>query len=305
MARQPADLAALLEDRVPVEVSRERLDGRRVLLVGSGTSWHAANHGAWLLRHAGVDAWAVPAVDAALYGGWIGPDDALILLSHSHSKRYSLEVFRRARSTGRTCVVVSAQGTKEADIETVPRERSSCFTASHLAALFRLAQLAEAFGADLGDLAEVPGAVERALVEAQADVRPPGRLLSFVGAGPNQWTAAEGALKVREACYVAAEGMSVEQFLHGPAVALDARDTLVVLDGGGPAADRLGQTAAAGEEAGAIVHRLSASAAGEHLTVFPLTVAVQRIALELAKALATNPDSFRGDVHSAWSDVGL
>ena len=66
----------------------------------------------------------------------------------------------------------------------------------------------------------------------------PDRLVELIGAGPNAWTAQEGALKIREASYVAAEGLSSEQFFHGPSVALDEQDTLVVLDGGGPAADR-------------------------------------------------------------------
>jgi glutamine---fructose-6-phosphate transaminase (isomerizing) len=305
MARQPAELQRLLDDRKTIEAVRERLVGRRILLVGSGTSWHAANHGTWLLREAGVEAWAVPAIDAALYAEWLHPEDALVLLSHSHSKRYTLEVFRQARSSGRLCLVISARGTPDADVETVDRELSSCFTASHLAALFRLAQLAEALGADFGDLGTVPASVERALHEPRPEVHPPERLLSFVGAGPNQWTAAEAALKVREASYAAAEGFSVEQFLHGPAVALDGRDTLVVLDGGGPAAERLVQTASAGDEAGANVHYVSAVGSNEHLSIFPLTATVQRIALDLAKALGTDPDNFRRDVHNAWSGVGL
>ena len=68
MARQPADLRELLADPGPVEAVAGRLEGRRVLLVGTGTSWHAANHGAWLLREAGVEAWAVQALDVGLRG---------------------------------------------------------------------------------------------------------------------------------------------------------------------------------------------------------------------------------------------
>ena len=75
-------------------------------------------------------------------------------------------------------------------------------------------------------------------------------MLEFTGAGPNQWTAAEGALKVRETSRVATEGLSVEQLLHGPSVALDDRDTLVCLDGGGPGAERLEAVAGAAEACG-------------------------------------------------------
>ncbi|HEX5145754.1 MAG TPA: hypothetical protein VFV85_01930, partial [Conexibacter sp.] len=116
-------------------------------------------------------------------------------------------------------------------------------------------------------------------------VEPPERLLEYVGAGPNAWTAAEGALKVRETARVASEGLMVEQLLHGPAVALAERDALVCLDGGGPGAERLEQVARVVEASGARVHRIAARELGEPLSVFPLTIAVQRIALEAAEAL--------------------
>src|SRR5918912_927265 len=177
MASQPALLRELIADGEPCRAAAERVRGRRVLIAGTGTSWHAANQGAWLLR--------------------------------------------------------------AADVETSEPERSSTFTASHLGALMRVAQFALALGADLGRLDHVPDAVEAVLDGPGPGVEPPARLMEFTGAGPNQWTAAEGALKVRETCYVAAEGLSVEQFFHGPSVAIDGRETLVCLDGGGPGAERL------------------------------------------------------------------
>ncbi|HEX5145753.1 MAG TPA: hypothetical protein VFV85_01925 [Conexibacter sp.] len=46
MARQPQELRRLLADRDAAARAAQRLAGRRVLLAGTGTSWHAANHGA-------------------------------------------------------------------------------------------------------------------------------------------------------------------------------------------------------------------------------------------------------------------
>ena len=121
----------------------------------------------------------------------------------------------------------------------------------------------------------------------------PRPLVELIGAGPNGWTAQEGALKIREASYVAAEGLSSEQFFHGPSVALDEQDTLVVLDGGGPMAGRTEAIAAAVEVTGAQVARFPQRELGEALSVFPLTVVVQRIALELSEARGVSPDRFR------------
>ena len=307
MAGQPAALRALLAGAGPAEAAARALAGRRLGLVGTGTSWHAANHGAWLLRAGGVEAWPVQAADCTTYGPEPAPEDGLILLSHTGAKRYANTVLERARAGGVPCVRIGARGTG-ADLETVERERSSAYTASHLGALLRLAQLAGGLGARLGDLEAVPDAVAAALHSPGPGVAPPARLLELTGAGPNQWTAAEGALKVRETARVAAQGLAVEQLLHGPAVALGGDDALVCLDGGGSLADRVEEVAGVAEAAGARVYRVTAPELGEPLSVFPLTAAVQRIALECAEALGTDPDAFGQDVpgrKAAWEAVEL
>jgi len=309
MERQPADLRGLLADAGPVEAAAERVAGAtRVLLVGTGTSWHAANHGAWLLREAGVEAWPVQAMDAALYGLRPNRKDALILLSHRNTKRFASMVLEQARAEGVRAVVISGRGSPDADVETVEQERCAAFTASHLGALMRLAQLARTLGAELGPLDRVPEAVAAVLARPGRVVDPPQRLLEFTGAGANQWTAAEGALKVRETARIAAEGSSVEQLLHGPSVALDGRDTLVCLDGGGPGAERLAVVAAAARACGTQVVHARETDLGEPLSIFPLTVIVQRIALECAEIGGTDPCAFGFDVpgrREAWGAIPL
>jgi glucosamine--fructose-6-phosphate aminotransferase (isomerizing) len=308
MRRQPDDLRALLGDVAPVEAQAARLAKRRVVLVGTGTSWHAANHGVWLLREAGVDATAVQAMDAALYGLPLHENGAVIVLSHRNTKRFASALLERLHADGfGAVVVVGGRGAPDVDIETVDQERSPAFTASHLGALIRLAQLARALGAPLEQLDHVPDAVEAALGRELA-VEPPPRLLELIGAGPNQWTAAEGALKVRETSRIATEGLAVEQFFHGPSVAIDDRDALVCLDGGGPGAERLQAVAAAAAACGAQVHVLSETSLPEPLSIFPLTVCVQRIALELAERTGTDPDAFGYDVpgrKEAWTAISL
>jgi glucosamine--fructose-6-phosphate aminotransferase (isomerizing) len=307
MWRQPEDLRELLADPGPAEAQAGRLAGRRLAVVGTGTSWHAANHAVWLLREAGVDATAVQAMDAALYG--LPPVGGVLVMSHRNTKRFSSEVLGQLRGDGGEVpvVVVGGRGSPGVDVETVEQERCAAFTASHLGALMRVAQLAGALGAPLPGLEDVPAAVEAAL-ERELAVVPPPRLLELTGAGPNQWTAAEGALKVRETSRVATEGLSVEQFFHGPSVAIDERDALVCLDGGGPGAERLHAVAEAARACGAAVHVLTETGLPEPLSIFPLTVCVQRIALELAEQLGTDPDAFGYDVpgrKEAWTALTL
>ncbi|WCB96013.1 hypothetical protein DSM104299_04767 [Baekduia alba] len=291
---QPDELARVLADPGPARAAADTLRGREVLLVGIGTSWHAAQHGAWLLRAAGVRAHAAHAADLAPYDVPVDPAGGVIVLSHTGHTGYSMDVLRRARDAGAATVHISAIGAG-GDVETVAAEKSYAYTASHTAALARVAQIAIALGADLGgDLAAVPDAVQRVLDLPGPLLDVPPRLVELVGAGPNAWTAAEGALKIREASYVAAEGLSSEQFFHGPSVALDVQDALVVLDGGGPMAARTAKIADAVAVTGARVVRFAADERlGEQLSIFPLTAVVQRVALELAEARGVSPDRFR------------
>lgn len=308
MLGQPDALARILADQAPIAAAAARIRGRRVWLAGTGTSWHAANVGAFWLRLAGVDATAVQAADAALYGPVARADEAVIVISHRGTKAYTSRVLDDARAGGVACVLISRIGMAGADLETVQSEVSSAHTASYTGSLLRLAQLAVALGADLGPLAEVPSVVDAALRGRSPAVSPPERSLEFVGAGPNQWTAAEAALKIRETAYVASAGHSFEHFLHGPSVALGQRDALVCFDGGGPGAERLHEIVGAAERTGVRVHRFSDTSLGEALSVFPLTVIAQRIALESALAFGIDPDSFgldRPGHRETWGAIAL
>jgi len=306
MASQPDELRRLLADDGGVAAASDRLRGRRVLVVGTGTSWHAANQGAALLRLAGVEAWAVQGADAAAGDPALRDGDALLLLTHRGTKQRTAEVLADARARRIPSVVVSRRGNPDADLETVDNERSAAFTASNLAALMRVAQLARALGAEF-DLERVPGAVSTELAAGPAGVTPPRRLLEFAGVGINQWTAAEGALKIAETALVASEGLSVEGVIHGPAVALGPDDALVLLDGGA-ASDRVTDLEQVMVSHGATTYRFTRTDLGVPLSIFPLTVVVQKIALEAAETLGTDPDTFgrtlpgRGE---AWAQIRL
>ena len=70
--------------------------------------------------------------------------------------------------------------------------------------------------------------------------RPSRRCASWCGGGsrPAWATASEGALKLREAAHVQAEGHQLENFLHGPLISVEARQTAFVMAEPGPGLDR-------------------------------------------------------------------
>src|SRR5260370_23913617 len=188
MGGQAEALAGILADEAPVVAVAERLRGRRVLAIGTGTSWHAASQAAALLRAAGLDAWAAQSADAAVDGPLPGEGGALLAFTHTGAKRYTAQATQRARSMGSQVIQVSGVGIEGADLVTVERERSSAYTASHLGALLRAAQLARAQGAGLPGLAEIPSAADRAHRAGYEDpplAPPPVRLMEFIGGGTN------------------------------------------------------------------------------------------------------------------------
>src|SRR6188472_3938370 len=110
MWTQPDELRRLLSDDGPARAAAERIAGRRTWLVGIGTSWHAAHHGAWMLREAGVEAEPVHAADVAPYGRAISPEDGVIVLSHTGSTGYSMTMLERARQAGAETLHISGIG---------------------------------------------------------------------------------------------------------------------------------------------------------------------------------------------------
>src|SRR5260370_41367806 len=140
MMRQTMDgqaeaLAGILADEEPVAAVAERLRGRRVLAIGTGTSWHAASQAAMLLRAAGLDAAAAQSADAAVDGPLPGGGGVLLAFTHTGAKRYPAQAAQRARSAGAQGLQVSGVGVEGADLGTVQRERPPAHTAPPLRAL--------------------------------------------------------------------------------------------------------------------------------------------------------------------------
>src|SRR5689334_24820479 len=118
---QAEAMAGLLEDEAPVAAVAGRLRGRRVLAIGTGTSWHAASQAAALLRAAGLDAAAAQSADAAVDGPIPGADGALLAFSHTGAKRYTAQDVQRARKRGAEVIQVAGTGVEGADLVTVER----------------------------------------------------------------------------------------------------------------------------------------------------------------------------------------
>lgn len=303
---QPDALTRLLgDDAAALAASRLRGSGR-IFLVGTGTSYHGALVGQFMLRSAGRDAWAVRAFEFARYPPAMRPDDGLILLSHRGSKRFSrdsLEAF--AKSSDRWIAITGEGSPLEGDgvVHTLAQEKSPVHTASHTGAMLRIAQIAAALGRPSwgSQLAGIPGAVQHAVdqgdsIKRQTDPIDFGPVTHFVGGGPARATASEGALKLREASHlVSAEGHDVEGVLHGPLVSIQPGTAVVLVVQDGPSADRMKEVGAALREIEVNVLSFGGAETDEVLAPIVNVVALQWLAYHVSRRLGVDADSFRRD----------
>jgi glucosamine--fructose-6-phosphate aminotransferase (isomerizing) len=300
LAETVANQGAVLRHALELDLgaAAAKLDGaERVWLVGTGTSEHAALLGAAMLTSAGFDGRAVSGQGFVVAPPRLGADDALIVISHTATTTFARQAREEALAAGARVVSITGEGKGWPEaIEAAPPERSETYTASYLAALLVLARLA-AF--DDASLADLPALVEAAAAEPTLIERPPRRLTVLFGAGPAAVTAREGALKLREASRVLAEGFESEYLLHGSAVPLTEDDHLIALD---PDADPTGLTdevARAAEHEGVAVTRLAPPPdLPPLLAQLPLTARLQSLASDWADLRTVDPDTV---ITGAWA----
>ena len=308
---QPDQLSQLLTSERSREQTHAAAEGlqrsRRIWLVGTGTSHHAAILGAGMLQDAGRSAVAVSSMRFVVWAPIVGPDDAIVLLTHTGETAYALAARALATNAGLEVITISKRGAPFPHVvETCPAETAETYTVSYTTALLVLAMIAKEMGADSiteDSLALVPGAVRNAIdAPGIESIRVPERTLVVAGAGPAAFTAREGALKLREGARVMAEGQDIEYLLHGSAVPLDRRDSLLSLTT--PEADGF----VAAVTAAAAAEGIPVSTLGEPaplpmlLAQIPLTVRLQLLALRFAQERGQDPDTV---ITGNWADERL
>ena len=316
---QPGEAHRLLDDRaVVVEAAAALRGSSRIFLAGTGTSHHGCLAGEQMLRSAGFDARAVLSFELAAYPPARRPGDSLIVVSHRGTKRFTIGASEGWGHLLRVLVTgIGSPMTGDHTLTTVAQERSPVHTASHTAALIRLAQLAAVLAPD-GEIAAglegLPAAMgaaiatDRQCAEVVAGLNLD-RPLFFAGAGPSWATALEGALKIREAAFVTAEGHELENLLHGPLISFDRRDTVVLIAQPGPSLERTLEAASGLAEIGVALLAVGPAAeevAGARWAIVTPTlpevlapsvnvIPLQWLAYHGSRARGVDADSFRRD----------
>ena len=323
IASQPDALRQLLaRDEWP------KLDpDRPILFAGIGTSLHACRVAAgWTAQLSGgtIRPHALHAFDLAM-GTPITSCDQLVVVTHRGTKRFPTAALARARAAGARTVVVTGRDAppQEADwtIGTCADERAGTHTVSYVTALAALGSLVAALLGGTAEaqmraaLAAAPGAIETILARpapiASAQLLLAAEPILVAGAGLDAITAAEAALKLKEGTYIWAEGMAVEEALHGPPAAIRAGMGLLALL---PEGDDGGRTAALiglARELGALVVTCGSGQADMSFPPLPplarplvSIVPVQRLVAEIARLRGSNPDRIHADLEPWAAAMG-
>ncbi len=314
IASQPATIHTLLEHIQVPTLDRSR----SVIFTGIGTSLHACMLAAqWTIELSGriLHPTVVNAHELALSTP-IHAGDQVVVVSHRGNKRFPNEVLAKAKQAGATTIAISGEETSQivADVvlRTCPGERSGTHTVSYVTALVALGRLIAALiGPDAEGLTSALESVPAAIADTltfPAPIAQAERLIGHepilvVGTGLDAVTAYEAALKIKEGTYQWAEGMHIEQALHGPPAAFRAGMGAITIT---PAEDDGGRT----QILRAVLADLGVEAltcgvqdedlrfAPVHRLVRPLVaiVPLQRLVAEMARIRKTNPDAIHRDV---------
>ncbi|MFI7698103.1 SIS domain-containing protein [Nonomuraea sp. NPDC049480] len=328
IAEQPAALRATLDSLLPrigeVKAVGERT--RQLLFIARGTSDNAAVYGRYLVEsHAGrLSSLAAPSI-ATTYKRKLDLDGVLaVAISQSGRTEEIVETLAWAKDCGARTVGITnggedsplAQAADVALCTVAGEEKAVPATKTYTTQLAALAVLALGLGADV-DVAElwrVPEAVEKLIAEpgdveavVEGLLDKPGVVVS--GRGLAFSTALETALKLKEACYLHAMGLSYADLLHGPIAVVDA-DTPALLVAAENSPTLAGTVALAERvvAAGAAAYTIGGGAAlaqagtaalngpdlPEWVAPMGLIVPGQLLTEALARRLGIDPDAPRG-----------
>ena len=347
---QPQLLERVLAERAEIERAADVVARKeRITFVGIGTSLHAARVAeSWMREFTGGRflAHCEQSFELVHHPIAFGAGDAVIVITHTGTTTASLEALRMAQAAGALTVAITGQMSGPTNgpasnyvvrgvdfhIQTCEQEVAFAYTKSYTSALAVLALLIVrvverknllAGPPPVADLERVPGLLREALRLEPAARELAKRVaalarIEIFGSGAAWATASEAALKIKEACYIAAEGFETEEILHGPFSETDARGSLAGLFTGGATDERGRQILrAAGElkmpRAAIAVpsanHDLSAEQilqvpeAPEWLAAFVHLIPLQLLTYFLALERGVSPDSGRMEqpAHAAAS----
>ncbi len=230
------------------------LKAKRIILIGCGTSWHAALVGEYLIEtYARIPVEVEYASEFRYRNPILSADDVVIAISQSGETSDTLVALRMAKEKGATilgvCNVVGSSIARETDAGVYTHAgieigvaSTKAFTAQVTVLTLFALKLAFAKGEIsselyfelIQELTEIPGKIRTILAghsqieEIAAKYKDATNAL-YLGRGALFPVALEGALKLKEISYMHAEGYAAGEMKHGPIALVDDNLPVVVV----------------------------------------------------------------------------
>ncbi|HAQ20454.1 MAG TPA: glutamine--fructose-6-phosphate transaminase (isomerizing) [Prolixibacteraceae bacterium] len=237
-----------------LDVFPKLLNARRIIIIGCGTSWHAALVGEYLIEeYARIPVEVEYASEFRYRNPILNSEDVVIAISQSGETADTLAALRMAREKGATilgiCNVVGSSIARETDAGVYTHAgieigvaSTKAFTAQVTVITLLALKLAKEKGnispalyLDLiKELAEIPEKIKSILVmhphikEVAAKYKDSVNAL-YLGRGNLFPVALEGALKLKEISYIHAEGYAAGEMKHGPIALVDDNLPVIVV----------------------------------------------------------------------------
>jgi glutamine---fructose-6-phosphate transaminase (isomerizing) len=230
------------------------LNTNRIIIIGCGTSWHAALIGEYLIEeYARISVEVEYASEFRYRNPILTSDDVVIAISQSGETADTLAALRMAKERGATilgiCNVVGSSIARETDAGIYTHagiEIGVASTKAFTAQVTVLTLLALKLGIEKGkitrdtalklihELTEIPGKINSILTkhlhikDIAAKYKDAPNAL-YLGRGALFPVALEGALKLKEISYIHAEGYAAGEMKHGPIALVDNNLPVVVV----------------------------------------------------------------------------
>ena len=237
-----------------IDVFPRILSARRIIIIGCGTSWHAALVGEYLIEeYARVPVEVEYASEFRYRNPILNSDDLVIAISQSGETADTLAALRMAKEKGATilgiCNVVGSSIARETDggiythagVE-IGVASTKAFTAQVTIMTLLALKLAkekaqiskELYSELIQELAEIPEKVKSILVKHPhikevAEKYKDAINALYLGRGYLFPVALEGALKLKEISYIHAEGYAAGEMKHGPIALVDDNLPVIVV----------------------------------------------------------------------------
>jgi len=237
-----------------MELVPKLLNAKRIIIIGCGTSWHAALVGEYLIEeYARIPVEVEYASEFRYRNPILNSDDVVIAISQSGETADTLAALRMAKENGATilgiCNVVGSSIARETDggvythagVE-IGVASTKAFTAQVTVITLLALKLAKEKGQIsnelylelIRELSEIPEKVKSILVKhphikTVAEKYKDAINALYLGRGYLFPVALEGALKLKEISYIHAEGYAAGEMKHGPIALVDDNLPVVVV----------------------------------------------------------------------------